>query len=53
MIYTHVARKGLIGVTSPLDLLDEVGTDDVRAAVEATRALGDGAQRGRESFTTA
>ena len=39
MIYTHVARKGVIGVTSPLDLLDTVSADDVQAAVEATRAL--------------
>ncbi|MSU80452.1 MAG: integron integrase [Gemmataceae bacterium] len=36
MIYTHVARKGPAGVTSPLDVLDE----DVRAAVDATRRLG-------------
>ncbi len=39
MIYTHVARKGVIGVTSPLDLLNDVDAAEVRAAVEATRAL--------------
>ena len=39
MIYTHVARKGVIGVTSPLDLLNDVNPDEVHAAVEATRAL--------------
>jgi integron integrase len=39
MIYTHVARKGPAGVTSPLDLLNEVSSDEVRAAVEATKAL--------------
>ncbi len=38
MIYTHVARKGPAGVTSPLDLLD-VQADAVRAAVAATEAL--------------
>jgi hypothetical protein len=38
MIY-HVARKGVAGVTSPLDLLNDVGADEVQAAVEATRAL--------------
>jgi hypothetical protein len=27
-------------VTSPLDLLNDVNADDVRAAVEATRMLG-------------
>ena len=35
----RVARKGVIGVTSPLDLLDDVNADDVQAAVEASRAL--------------
>ena len=39
MIYTHVARKGVIGVTSPLDLLNDVNADEVQAAIEATRAL--------------
>ena len=39
MIYTHVARKGVIGVTSPLDLLDDLNADDVQAAIAATRAL--------------
>jgi integron integrase len=39
MIYTHVARRGPAGVTSPLDLLGEVAADDVQAALEATRRL--------------
>ncbi len=39
MIYTHVARKGPAGVTSPLDLLNDVDADEVRAAVNATRRL--------------
>jgi integron integrase len=38
MIYTHVARKGVIGVTSPLDLLGEVAAEDIQAAVDATAA---------------
>ncbi len=39
MIYTHVARKGVSGVTSPLDLLDGLRTEDMQAAVDATRRL--------------
>lgn len=39
MIYTHVARKGLAGVTSPLDLLDGLRMEDVEAAVAATRGM--------------
>jgi integrase len=39
MIYTHVARKGPAGVTSPLDLLDGLNAEDVREAVAATRRL--------------
>ena len=39
MIYTHVARKGPAGVTSPLDVLDDLNADDVRQAVAATRQL--------------
>ena len=39
MIYTHVARKGPAGVTSPLDLLDELNENDLRAAAAATRGL--------------
>jgi len=39
MIYTHVARKGVAGVTSPLDLLDGVGAADVQAAAAATARL--------------
>jgi integron integrase len=40
MIYTHIARQGPAGVTSPLDLLGEVAAADVQAALEATRRLG-------------
>jgi integron integrase len=36
MIYTHVARKGVAGVPSPLDLLNDLTDEDVRAAVVAT-----------------
>jgi hypothetical protein len=36
MIYTHIARQGPAGVTSPLDLLDGMSAADVQAAVEAT-----------------
>jgi integrase len=36
MIYTHVARKGVIGVASPLDLLNDINDEDLRAAVFAT-----------------
>jgi integron integrase len=36
MIYTHVARKGPAGVTSPLDTLPQVSAEEIRAAVEAT-----------------
>jgi integron integrase len=39
MIYTHVARKGPAGVTSPLDLLEELRPKEVEAAVVATRGL--------------
>jgi site-specific recombinase XerD len=38
MIYTHVARKGVTGVTSPLDLLDDTSATEIRTAVEATPA---------------
>lgn len=40
MIYTHVARQGVAAVTSPLDLLDALSSDDIQAALEATRGLG-------------
>jgi integron integrase len=46
MIYTHVARQGVAGVRSPLDLLDELTGDDVAAAVHATRTLAGAAHRG-------
>ncbi len=37
MIYTHVARKGPAGVTSPLDLLADVTVEAVEAAAAANR----------------
>jgi len=39
MIYTHVARKGPAGVTSPLDLLGGCTMEDVQEAVAATKRL--------------
>jgi integron integrase len=40
MIYTHVARTGVTGVTSPLDLLNDVAAAaSVESAVAATRQL--------------
>jgi integrase len=39
MIYTHVARQGVAGVTSPLDLLDGVTAAEVQAAAAATARL--------------
>jgi integron integrase len=39
MIYTHVARKGPAGVPSPLDLLNELTSAEVQAAVNATAQL--------------
>jgi len=37
MIYTHIARKGPGGVTSPLALLHDLTAEDIHAAFEATR----------------
>ena len=37
MIYTHVARKGVTGVVSPLDLLNEISDEEIHAAILATR----------------
>jgi site-specific recombinase XerC len=39
MIYTHVARKGVTGVTSPLDLLGDVTAEAIEAAAAASRQL--------------
>jgi integrase len=39
MIYTHVARKGPAGVTSPLDLLNDATAAEIQGAVDATRGL--------------
>jgi integron integrase len=36
MIYTHVARKGVAGLTSPLDLLDDATPQTIAAALAAT-----------------
>jgi hypothetical protein len=41
MIYTHIARHGVAGVTSPLDLLADVDPEALRAALDATRRLGE------------
>jgi hypothetical protein len=38
MIYTHVARKGVTGVTSPLDLLDELTPATLAACTTAISA---------------
>jgi hypothetical protein len=40
MIYTHVARKGPAGVTSPLDALGDLSTAAIEAALRASRQLG-------------
>jgi hypothetical protein len=39
-MYLHVMEKGVAGVRSPLDLLDELDSETVKAAVNATRHLG-------------
>jgi integrase len=39
MIYTHVARKGVSGITSPLDALAETGAESMRAAIDGTLRL--------------
>jgi integrase len=36
MIYAHIMEKGTANVRSPLDILDDIGTEEVRAAVAAT-----------------
>jgi integron integrase len=40
MIYLHVMEKGVAGVRSPLDLLDDLHPEEVAAAVNATCLLG-------------
>ena len=40
MIYLHVARQGVSGVTSPLDLLGDLTDAEIQAAVGATCGLG-------------
>jgi hypothetical protein len=39
MIYTHVARKGLACVASPLDFLAELTPETIEAAAAASRQL--------------
>ena len=39
MIYTHVARKGVATLTSPLDLLDDLIAQQIGDAVDATGRL--------------
>jgi integron integrase len=39
MIYTHVARQGVAGVTSPLDLLNDLTAQQIGDAVDATGRL--------------
>ena len=39
MIYTHVARKGVTGVTSPLDFLAELTPEAIEGAAAASRRL--------------
>jgi integron integrase len=42
MIYTHVARKGVAAVTSPLDFLDDLTAQQIGDAVDATGRLNGG-----------
>jgi hypothetical protein len=39
MIYTHVASKGIAGIISPLDLLDDLTAQQIGDAVDATGRL--------------
>ena len=41
MIYTHVARKGVSGIISPLDVLADLGPESIRAAIEGTLRVRD------------
>ena len=46
MIYTHVARKGVAGLTSPLDVLGDLTVQQIGDAVDATgRLTGGGTAR--------
>jgi integrase len=40
MIYTHVMAKGVAGVRSPLDLLDDLTPQDIAEALAATCGQG-------------
>jgi hypothetical protein len=46
MIYTHVARRGVTSVRSPLDVLADLTPIEVRAALDATRQLSGSAAAG-------
>jgi hypothetical protein len=39
LTYTHVARKGVSAITSPLDLLADAGPESVRSAIDGTLRL--------------
>jgi integron integrase len=39
MIYTHVARQGVSGITSPLDLPPDVYEEEIRAVVDANQSF--------------
>ena len=39
MIYTHIARKGVTGVASPLDFLAELTPEAIADAAAASRRL--------------
>jgi integron integrase len=39
MIYTHVMERGVAGVRSPLDWLEELRPEDIQAALDATNRL--------------
>jgi hypothetical protein len=46
LMYTHVARNGVAGVTSPFDLLEDLTSQPIGDAVEATgRRTGGGTAR--------
>jgi hypothetical protein len=37
MIYAHVARQGVAGVTSPLEMLGDIAEETIRGALMAAR----------------
>ena len=53
MIYTHVAREGVAGLTSPLDVLGDLTAQQIGDAVErdrTTKRRWDGDCRGCDLF---